>query len=248
MTTTVDRARRGELRRIGFIVPRSNTVCERELNRLAPPEVGFHAARMRFAAGTRADDMSAFFAEKLADPLEDLALCGVELTLLACSTATMAMTEEALGGLAARAPGGLVDVLDASSAALTRLGRPRVALFTPYVETGTAALRARLEAAGIEVVASTGLGLNTSPERFSAVSRTTPEALCDHVRAMAREGAEAVFIGCCDLPTLDAIPAREAELGLPVVSMIQALFASAMARVAPDMVLPWRPGRLLAKG
>lgn len=230
-------------RRIGFVVPRSNTVCEREFNRLAPPRISFHSARMRFAAGVRAHDMSAFFVERLREPIEDLALCDVSLTLLACSTATMALTPAALAELAEVANGGLIDVLDASRRALAHLGHPRTALFTPYVEAGTAALKAELNAGGVEVVATHSLGLNTSPERFRAVSRITPEVLVAHVRAMDLAGAEALFIGCCDLPTLDAIPLLEAELGLPVMSMVQALFQAAMVDVAPGAAPPRRVGQ-----
>ncbi len=233
-------------RRIGFVVPSGNTACERELNRLTPPGISFHAARMRFAAGTRTGDMSAFFVDALREPIDDLASCDVSLTLLACSTATMAMTLPALAALAERAPGGLLDVLDASSQALKHSGSPPVALFTPYTEPGTAALRERLEADGIEVVATRGLGLDTSPERFRTVSRITPESLRARVLDMNLRDAKAVFIGCCDLPTLDAIPALEAELDIPVISMIQALFWAAMVRMTPSAPLPWRPGRLLA--
>lgn len=200
---------------------------------------------MRFAAGATGGDMSAFFTDALAEPLEDLALCGVEMTLLACSTATTALSAGALAAVAARAPGRMIDVIEASRAALDHLGRPRVALFTPYVEAGTAALKAELEKGGVAVVTAKGLGLNTSPERFRTVARMTPESLVDEVLAMELDGAEAVFLGCCDLPTLAAIPLLEERLGRPVISMVQALFWAAM-RALGHTTLPYRPGRLLA--
>lgn len=235
------------LLRIGFVVPRSNTVCERELNRLAPPTVGFHAARMRYAAGARAPDMSAYFSDKLKEPLEDLAYCHVDLTLLACSTATMALSPQARAAMGEQAKGGMIDVIEASLQALDHFGRPRTALFTPYLEAGTAQLRRCLEDGGVPVVVDQSLGMNTSPERFRQVGLMSADRLVAHVREMDLGGAEVLFLGCCDLPTIEAIPRLEAELGLPVISMIQAMFWAAMRKVAPRAVLPLRPGRLLAQ-
>lgn len=232
--------------RLGFVVPRSNTVCESELNRLRPSNVSFHAARLRYAAGSRSDDMSAFMAEKMEEPLEDLRLCGVDLTLLACSTAVMSMNEQAMERTRARASGELIDVLQTSVLALREIGLPRTALLTPFVEANTDAIKSRLEDSGVEVVSTKSLGLNTSPDRFRSVSRMTPEMLLDEVLTMDLRRADALFLGCCDLPTIDAIPMLEARLGMPVISMIQSLFWAAMDRIGERQSLPHRPGRLLA--
>ncbi len=238
--------RRGPDRRVGFVVPRSNTVCEAEFNRMASPGLSFHAARMRYAAGARAPDMSRFMLDALIDPLADLALCDIDLMLLGCSTASMACDPEALKGTVQQTlDRPFLDVWSVTLDALERVGVRQVALFTPYVEDGNRAVARVLDRRGLTVVADRGLGLNTSPERFRAASRLEPDDIADHVRSMDLAGADGLLLACCDMPTFDAIPRLEDTFGLPVISTIQALYWAAMQTLGMACS-PAAPGRLFA--
>ena len=236
------------VRRIGFVAPRSNTVCEVEFNALASPGVSFHAARMRYAAGVTAPDKGAFMLNALDEPLQDLALCDVSLTLLACSTASMAADPVAVRKLVqATTSTPFTDVWDATLDALVHVGARRVALFTPYIEAGNRAVEDVLRRRDIQVVSAKGLGLNTSPERFRGASRLGADALTAHVRGMDLTGANGLLLACCDMPTLAVIERLEDDLSMPVISTIQALYwaAARSLEMEPSRAAPrtsvWAP-------
>ena len=72
------------------------------------------------------------------------------------------------------------------------------------------------EAAGFPCSAERGLGLR---DNFSFAE--VPEAgIADMVRAVAREGCEAVAIVCTNLRGAFVAPALERELGIPVLDSV----------------------------
>jgi maleate cis-trans isomerase len=211
-------------RRVGIVVPGSNTTCEAELNRAGLPGLSFHAARMALPAVDEAAGLQQRLASAMAPPLRDLATCQLDLAMLGCTSAAMALgtdaSGEAMQGVAAEAA---LDVGSAIVAALRALRLARIALFTPYLAATNQRVIEYLAAAGIETTAALGLGLNASPALFRAVSRTTAAELSAHLARLDHEGADGVLICCTDLPTIAALPALEAQLGKPVVSSNQAM-------------------------
>lgn len=100
--------------------------------------------------------------------------------------------------------------------ALRQLGAGRVAMATPYQPEITERLRRYLEECGIEVVASSDLGLVSGIWRVPYT--TTAELIID-----ADDGdADAVLVSCTNLPTYDVIAPLEARLGKPIVTANQA--------------------------
>jgi maleate isomerase len=210
--------------RVGVVVPGGNTTCEAELNRAGLAGLSFHAARMALPKVDAGAGTEARLREAMAPPLRDLASCHVDLVMLGCTSAAMALGARAAGeimqGVAA---GGAIDVGSAILDALRALRLGRIALFTPYLPETNARVIDYLAAAGIETTAALGLGLNASPLLFRAVSRTTPAALAAHLAGLDHSAAEGILICCTDLPTMAALPGLEASTGKPVVSSNQAM-------------------------
>lgn len=210
--------------RVGLLVPGSNTTVEAEMNRAGLPGASFHAARMTLPLGLTGEELATKLRENAAVPLQHLSACQLDLVMLGCTSAAMALgPERSLGMVAAAQAKGGLEVGGAIVAALRALKLGRIALFTPYLDTTNAAVIAYLAAAGIETTASLGLGLNTSLERFRVVSRTGSEALAAHLEGLDHAGADGVLICCTDLPTIAALPGLEARIGKPVVSSNQAM-------------------------
>ncbi len=236
----------GELpNRVGILVPGSNTTCEAELNRAGFPGLSFHAARM---ALPKADDdatMAARLRDAMAPPLKDLSACQLDLAMLGCTSAAMALgAPESValmeGAKAARAR----DVGTAIVEALRHLGLRRIALFTPYLPATNDRVIAYLAEAGIATTASLGLGLNASMELFRGVSRMTRAALLEHFAKLDHSGADGILVCCTDLPTMGVLEAMEALTGKPVVSSNQAMVWAVSQHFGRRPALA--PGRLFA--
>jgi len=132
----------------------------------------------------------------------------------------------------------VTDPLTAALAALKALGVQRLGLVTPYVESIAAPVSDAFVSAGFAV----GEVLTFGEEVEARVARIAPESIKAAARAAAK-GADAVFLSCTNLRTLDSIDALEAELGIPVLSSNQVL-AWHMAQATAAPVAKDAPGGL----
>jgi maleate isomerase len=238
-------------RRIGLIVPSSNTTIETEIPAmLAAADVTFHSSRavLRSVDGASLDRMVAD-SDRCARELAD---ARVDVLVYACLVALMARGAGAHEGLerrleeVARERGCEAQVVS-SAGALVRtlggLGARRIAIVTPYVPELTALVADYLEAYDLEVVDSLSLGVRDNV----AVGRLDPVDLHTHVARLDLGRADALVASACvQMPSLPAIAELEATLGLPVVSAATATAAETLDRLG----LPRRvtgAGRLLSQ-
>ncbi len=208
----------GARAKIGVIVPPSNTVNEAEFNRFAPDGVSFHFTRSPLHADPAADD----FEEMLNDvkrAMDDLAACRIDYATYACTAGSMACpSDRLLSAMTDTGNVGANSTAQAIVAAFVALGVSRIAMASPYTEYTNAHEAHYLEDHGIHVLASTGLGLNTSLENIQKISRVAPAKVYEHAKAVDTPDAEALLICCTDFNTFDAIEPLERELGKPVIS------------------------------
>ncbi len=126
--------------------------------------------------------------------------------------------------------------------AVEALGIRRLAVATPYDDAVTARLSAFLAEAGVQVVSCAAAGLTeriwTLP--YPEVARLWRSAL----PASGAAGADAVFMSCTNVPTLDLIEPLEAEFGIPVLSANQVTLWAALAAVGLELATP---GQALAR-
>lgn len=208
----------GSRARIGVIVPPSNTTNETDFNRLKPDGVTFHFTRSPIHHNPAADDYVALLSD-LDDAVGELASCNVDLMAYGCTAGSMACPADILiGKMEEVGKVGAVSTAGSILAALAELGVTRIAMATPYTDETNEHEKEFLERHGIEVVAMTGLGLNTSLENVQKISRVPPAEVYAHAKAIDRDDAEAVLICCTDFGTLDVIETLEEELGKPVLS------------------------------
>jgi len=205
--------------RIGLMVPSSNTTMEPEFNRMAPQDVSVHSARMRL------DEVTPEGLVRMADESERaaglLATAGVGLIVYGCTTGSLvggAGWEEHLTGCIEEETGiKTTSTARAVVEAIKALGGGRIAVATPYTEELNDLERDFLASHGVEVAAMRGLGLTDNLE----IGRTEGAVVEELVRSLYK-GADAVFISCTNLPTIDLIERLEEETGLPVATSNQA--------------------------
>ena len=133
----------------------------------------------------------------------------------------------------------VTDPLTAAFAALHALGARSVAIVSPYIESVAEPIRRAFETAGFAVPAALSFG----EEVEARVARIDPESIRAAARRASDSGADAVFLSCTNLRTLDVIDDLEAELDRPVLSSNQVL-AWHMARLGGAPLSGRVPGRL----
>ena len=134
-------------------------------------------------------------------------------------------------------------VLDPMSAVIQDCKSLRVAnlgLVTPYTADIARPVSEALAKVGIAVVSEAHFG-----EAIEAnVARISAQSIAEAARQVAKQGADAVFLSCTNLRTLDLISSLEEELGVPVLSSNLCL-ARALGRAAGvDHVMPAYDGQI----
>lgn len=234
-------------RRIGLIVPSSNTTMETELPELfrrRSEEFTWHSARARMAHVTpeelnRMVEASDVAAQSLAD-------APVEVIAYACLVAVMARgpgahrdvqarLEAALEDSPRRPPivtsaGALIDGLDA-------IGARRVAMITPYMRPLAELVADYVRAEGIEVADLVALEVSDNVE----VGCIAPDVLVGHARAVCaqQDGLDALVLSACvQMPSLSVVKLVEDEVGIPVVTAATATARAVLVALGLEPTVP----------
>jgi maleate isomerase len=240
-------------RRVGLIVPSSNTTMETELPELfrrRSEDFTWHSARARMAHVTpeeldrmvQASDVSA----------QSLADAPVEVIAYACLVAVMARgpgahrdvqqrLEDALADSPRQPPvvtsaGALVDGLKA-------IGAERVGMITPYMRPLAELVAEYVRAEGIEVAGLVALEVSDNVE----VGCIAPEVLVEHARRVCtQDGLDALVLSACvQMPSLAVVKLVEDEVGIPVVTAATATARAILLALGLPPEIP-DAGRMLS--
>lgn len=243
-------------RRIGLIVPSSNTTMETELPELfrrreeiAPERFTFHSARARMRKVTK---------EELTEMVNssdrsvvDLADARVEAIAYACLVAVMAQgngahraIEQRLSAAAAEA-GAEIPLVSSAGALLTgleALGARRVAVITPYMKPLTETVCGYIADGGVEVARSVSLEVADN----LAVGRLDPANLVAIADELDTSDVDALVLSACvQMPSLPSVQVVEDRLGIPVLSAATATTYTLLRALGLDAHVP-RAGALLS--
>jgi maleate isomerase len=217
-------------KRIGLIVPASNTAAETQFQRFAPAGVGVHTTRLRMTGKWSrplrelADDIT-----KAAEALSDTS---PDVIVFHCTANSMA---EGQGGEAR-----ILDLVEQASGcralttglavkeALARLRLKKLVLISPYVKSTNEHEIEFLGQAGYEVVHDLGLGLTGGGDEYL---RITPREWTELTVEHRRDEADGYFLSCTATSMIDAIEDVERRLDKPVVNSNQAVLWAALRRL-----------------
>jgi maleate isomerase len=241
-------------RRVGLIVPSSNTTIETEIPlMMARAELGvpvtFHSSRaVLHSVDEESLDRMVADSDRCASELSD---ARVDVIAYACLVALMARgagaheeIEKRLGAVV-EANGGHSPIVSSAGAlirTLHRQGVERVAIMTPYMPPLTKLVADYIEAYGIEVVDSLSLAVADNVE----VGKLPQAGLVDHARELDLSRAQTLIASCCvQMPSLEVLDRLEGEQGLPVISAATATAAEVLDALGLDRSVPGA-GSLLA--
>ncbi len=234
-----------DLIRVGVLVPAGNTIHEREFAALCPAAVEFRFAGFSYPPMGRPEFCADLFAQMSA-PVAELKAWGARALLVGCTTASMLCADPAREAQLQQLAG--VPVVTAASAvrdALAALGLARIAVATPYGERGNGVVVDYLRTLGIETVAIRGLDLDRSPEVWKReASALTAQQVVDLGLSVDAPSAEALYLPCTGIGSVEAIDLYERRAGKPALSSVQAGFWATMRRLGIDARQPGA-GRLI---
>lgn len=222
-------------KRIGLIVPSSNTNLEPDCQLLCPPGLTLHFARSGgydVKAIPDSSEMRKFVRQSLEQNCRDLMDARVDLVAYGCTSATLsdgpafdaafcANLCEMTGRPAVTTAGALVE-------AIHQIGAKKVAFTSPYVTALSQESVSFLAESGIQVVNELCFERALSSLQQNAL---TPQDAYDMALKADHKDAEAVVISCTDYRALEAVPALEARLGKPVITSNQALMFACLKRL-----------------
>lgn len=215
--------------RIGQIVPSSNITMEKEIPQMllerqtiAPERFTFHSSRMRMKSVTKAE-LEAMDADSDRCALE-LSDAHVDVLGYACLVAIMSMghgyhraSSERLHQVTLDNGAGAPVITSAGALVngLNTLGAKRVAILAPYMRPLTQLVVDYIQAENITVTDWKALEI---PDNLTVGNRSPLDVMKDY-KGLDLKGIDALVISACvQMPSLDAIPILEQELGIPVVS------------------------------
>ncbi|CAH1649733.1 Maleate isomerase [Hyphomicrobiales bacterium] len=215
------------MKRVGLIVPSSNTTMETEiprlLNELGKDLFTFHSSRAR---------LHTVDVESLSRMVDDGERCAaevgdadVDVVAYACLVALMSRGADAHRDIEAK----LCDVIRrsikkdvttvSSAGALVRtmkaLGWKKVGVVAPYMPPLTKMVIDYIEADGFTVVDSVSLSVANNLE----VGRLDPSRLPEHAAKLNLKDADGLILSACvQMPSLPSVQKVQDQIGLPVIT------------------------------
>ena len=208
-------------RRLGVLIPSSNTVVESELARALPHNVSLHSARLPHLGRVEPDAVGA-----MCDNIERAALmlasAAVDLIVVFAAVPTLLRgdrSDREIALLVSEVTGTpSTTTSSAMIAALRELKVRRLALGTPFVPSINEKVVAFLRAHDFEVLADRGLAIQANVD----IGRLSPESARRMAIEIDQPQADAVLLACTNWQTLEAIDAAEQAIGKPVITTTQA--------------------------
>lgn len=228
--------------RIGLIIPSSNRLTEPHFNRYSPADVGIHVTRLGI---TRPDARpAAEMLDQIVEAASYLADARCDVIVFHCTGSSMeaglaaerSIVEAIAKGTGTKTISTATAVLEAFRALAVR----KVVMVSPYRQDVNDHERAFLAEAGVTTLRDRALDL----PRSDGYINEPPETWLRVTQEEADPQADAYFLSCTNIHSLDVIEELESLLGKPVVASNQATLWHCLRLLGREDVIPGL-GRLL---
>ena len=214
--------------KIGFVLLATEQTIEDDMFQLRHEGVGVHFASAAIPDSITVESLTRH-AGDLARAAETILPDGsLDVICYACTSGSLVIGEEnVFAELRKGAPKAEpTSIITAVLNALRTLGATRVAVATPYLDEINQQEADYMAAAGFEITNIQGLNL----EKDSDMIRVRPEFLAEFAASVDTPDADALFISCGALRSLDIIEALEQKVGKPIICSNQAMMWDVLRR------------------
>ncbi|MGI9315728.1 MAG: maleate cis-trans isomerase family protein [bacterium] len=207
--------------KIGYVLLATEQTIEDDVMRLRPSGVGVHFTRAAISDSITHSTLSAqkaLLADCAATLLPDGSL---DVVCYACTSGSLVIGEDrVIAELNKGAPKATAtSLITGAIRALNAVGASKIVIATPYIDEINQREAKYLEAAGFEVLSIAGLKI----EKDSDMVRVAPEFIIEFALSLDRADAEAIFVSCGALRTLDVLEEIEKRADKPVIASNQAM-------------------------
>jgi len=206
--------------RLGFLVPERNVTCEVEFPRHLPVGVTAHFSRLPRKGAVMCADLLVEMMESVDVQSELLTKIDVRVIMAACTSGSFlggTKAADELGVRIKRATG--IPGISTSSAvidALRAMDVRRFFMITPYPHDITRAEAMFFEEFEFDVTGSDTFACTHAPMIPALTSSQVADMAVSHAPEIA--DADALFISCTNLATMDRIAEMEERHGKPVIT------------------------------
>lgn len=207
--------------KIGYVLLATEQTVQDDAMALRPEGVGIHFTRVPIPDSITNESLGAV-RDALAPAAKLLLPDGtLDVITYACTSGSLVVGEEnVFAELNKGAPGAkATSLITGVIRALKAVGAKRIVVGTPYLDEINARQAEYLTAAGFEVLSITGMNL----EFDSEMVRVAPDYIKEFALSIDRPNADAIFISCGALRSLDVIGAIEEAAGKPAICSNQAM-------------------------
>jgi maleate isomerase len=206
-------------RRIGLLLPSSNTTQEAEFAAVLPAGVTLHVTRLPLR--TVEPSSTARVVEDIESESQKLADADVNAIVLAATAPSsrngIGYDRELIGRIETASGRRATTASTALIQALGVLGVKRLVLGAPWSEATNVTTAGFIEASGFRVLEHRAMGHASNLE----IGLLDAQTAYDSGVAVDRADAEAVMLACGNWPTLGIVDGLEAALGKPVLTTNQ---------------------------
>ena len=218
--------------KLGFVLLATEQTVADDVYTLCPKGVGIHFSRV-----SNPDEITNETLLAIAPELERAASLmlpdgTLDVVSYACTSGSLVVGESRVCELLkAGCPNAKTScIIMAVSRALKAVGAKKVVVATPYLDEVNTAERDYMINDGFDVVDIQGLNL----EKDSEMVRVAPSFIANFAASIDRADADAVFISCGALRSIDIIEQLEERIGKPVITSNQAMVWDALRLAGVD--------------
>jgi maleate isomerase len=212
-------ARREEFRRIGLLLPSSNTVQEPDFYKALPPGITLHTTRLQLRNIEAESTLR--IVEQLEDASRKLADADVDIILLAATAPSsrkgIGYDQELIKRISSASGKPATTASTALLEAMRVLGIKKIVLGASWSDAVNQTTANFIEGNGFRVLAHAALGI----VRNLDVGLLDAQTAYDMGRKIDRPDADAVMLACGNWKTFEIIEKLERDLGKPVLSTNQ---------------------------
>ena len=206
--------------RLGFIIPASNRMVEPQMARFAPAGVVPHFMRLRMTNQYKRPLPELL--PRILDAAAHLMDSKCDIVVFQCTGTSMSggvdMDAFVVSEIAKHVKRPAISTAGAVKAALAALGARRLVFISETEQAGHDKKVAYLREAGYELVADKAAALPGTDHYCT----TPPRFWYDLALSLRNDAAEAYFISCANISSIDVVEDLERVLGRPVVTSNQA--------------------------
>ena len=214
--------------RIGLLVPSTNTTCEPDFYRVAPPDVTIHTSRLWITNEAEEEQAMDRMNAEVERGARYLKTAAVDVVAYGCTTGSLYK--------GSGYDGELLKIMQTASGApavveaLRFLGAEKISVATPYPDWNNRRFRPYYEAAGFQV-----LNVEGEPTAAKAgnhgINDQSPESIMEFALRVCRPEADVLFCSCTAWRSFEVVQELERRLGRPVLTSNQATAWAALKRL-----------------